>query len=304
MKKAVNRLAVATVAVALLAAFALYLRDSPRTDPLPQPAAAAAGNECDLSVVPRYGRGFRYCTFSDEFSGGRLDTSKWLTQQTSNSGYHSGAECFVDADKNVSVSEGMLNLTVQQEAAPFVCASPGGGYPTQYTSGSVSTWWRFSQTYGRFEIRARFPASQSAGLQSALWLYPQELKYGPWPHSGEIDIAETYSKYPDRAIPYLHYTQTGPDPTATNNDCLIDDVSEFHTYAAEWTPTSITITYDGATCLVHSWNPAAPLTKPAPFDQPFIVVLTQALGIGDNTFSPASTPLPATTQVDYVRVWS
>jgi hypothetical protein len=40
-----------------------------------------------------------------------------------------------------------------------------------------------------------------------------------------------------------------------------------------------------------------------PFDQPFMVVLTQALGITTNEFDPATTPLPATTQVDYVRVW-
>ena len=66
----------------------------------------------------------------------------------------------------------------------------------------------------------------------------------------------------------------------------------------------ITITYDGATCLVHKWNPAAPLKSPAPFRPGFIAVLTQALGIGDNAFDPATTPLPATTQVDYVHVWS
>ena len=40
-----------------------------------------------------------------------------------------------------------------------------------------------------------------------------------------------------------------------------------------------------------------------PFDQPFFVALTQALGVDTNVFNPATTPLPATTQVDYVRVW-
>jgi hypothetical protein len=56
--------------------------------------------------------------------------------------------------------------------------------------------------------------------------------------------------------------------------------------------------------VADSWNPAAPLVKPQPFDQPFFINLTQALGIGANLFDPATTPLPATTQVDYVRVWS
>jgi hypothetical protein len=47
----------------------------------------------------------------------------------------------------------------------------------------------------------------------------------------------------------------------------------------------------------------APQTKPQPFDQPFIIALTQLLGVSNNAFDPAKTPLPASTQVDYVRVW-
>ena len=50
-------------------------------------------------------------------------------------------------------------------------------------------------------------------------------------------------------------------------------------------------------------EPGAAAVKPAPFDQPFIVALTQALGVGANAVT-AATPLPATTQIDYVRVWS
>jgi hypothetical protein len=33
------------------------------------------------------------------------------------------------------------------------------------------------------------------------------------------------------------------------------------------------------------------------------VALSQALGINTNAFNPATTPLPATTSIDYVRVW-
>ena len=39
------------------------------------------------------------------------------------------------------------------------------------------------------------------------------------------------------------------------------------------------------------------------FDWPSFVALTQALGVGTNAFDPATTPVPATTQVDYVHVW-
>ena len=49
---------------------------------------------------------------------------------------------------------------------------------------------------------------------------------------------------------------------------------------------------------------AAPQVKPTPFNHPFFMILTQSLGMGANEFSPSSTPLPATTKVDWVKVWS
>lgn len=241
------------------------------------------------------------CSFDEEFDGTTLDPSRWIAQQTATSGYTSGlTACFVDSPDNVAVGGGVLSLTARREPAPFTCQDPNGAFTTSYTSGMVSTWDRFAQAYGRFEVRARVSAATAAGLQSALWLYPSDpARYGAWPLSGEIDIAEMFSRYPDRAVPYIHYAPASPDPNVTNTACLITDLAAFHTYAVEWTPTSIRIVYDGTTCLVDSWHPAAPLTGA----QPFMIVLTQALGIGGNAFDPATTPLPATTQVDYVRAW-
>ena len=246
------------------------------------------------------------CTFDDEFSGTALDTTNWATQVTASSGYHSGAECFVNSPNNVSVANGVLSLTVRKEDAPFTCHSrTGGDYTTQYTSGMVDTNGTFSQTYGRFEIRAKFPAPTFKGLQESLWLWPvNSTYYGPkWPMSGELDIAEMYSMYPTLAIPYIHYVPKTLDLKVTNNNCVIKDITQFHTYTLTWTPTNITIAFDGKTCTSDTkWNPLG-LVHPAPFDQPFFLNLTQALGVTKNLFDPLNTPLPATTQVDYVHVW-
>lgn len=214
-------------------------------------------------------------------------------------------ECFVNSPNNISVANGVLNLTVRQEAAPFTCVDPKGNYTTQYTSGAAMSFGKFSQAYGRFEVRAAFPAATVAGLQSSLWLWPNNpLQYGAYPASGEIDIAEEYSLHADRAIPYVHYVPAALDWSITNNYCTISDVSAFHDYVLNWTSTSLSVTFDGKQCISDTWNPASPLVKPQPFDQPFFINLTQALGIGSNVFNPATTPLPATTQIDYVRVWS
>jgi beta-glucanase (GH16 family) len=266
------------------------------------PHQGGSGPTCGGTTITKSTGGSWTCTFDDEFNGTSLDTSMWAPVVTAVNGYHSGAECFVNSANNISESGGYLNLTARAEATPFTCNSPTGSYTTQYTSGSVSSNGKFSQTYGRFEIRAAFPAATVAGLQTALWLYPNTQSYGSWPTSGEIDIAESYSQYPDRVIPYIHYTSSAPDPNVTNNNCLIT-ASAFHSYVLEWTTTQLTVSYDGTTCLVDNWTPAAPLVAPQPFNQPFFIALTQALGTGTNSFDPATTPLPATTRIDYVRAW-
>jgi beta-glucanase (GH16 family) len=242
------------------------------------------------------------CSFDDEFNGATLDTSKWVVQQTADGGYHSGLECFEDSPDNVSLSGGTLNLTAEEAASSFLC--PGEPlYYTQYTSGMVSTYQHFTQTDGLFEVRAKISGATTQGLQSSFWLYPAKSTYGAWPASGEIDIAELFSQYPTLAIPFVHYNNSASDPEATNDHCAIGDPSQFHTYAVQWTPQSLTFLYDGQACLVDHWSSASPLIDPAPFNEPFYICLTQALGIGTNEFIPGTTPLPATTSIDWVRVW-
>ncbi|HEY1988349.1 MAG TPA: glycoside hydrolase family 16 protein [Acidimicrobiales bacterium] len=251
------------------------------------------------------------CTFDSEFTGTSLNTKQWTPITTAGSGYLSGnVACFVNSPNNISVGNGYLSLTARKEAVPFLCQDPVGWFFTQYTSGTVATYGLFSQAYGRFEVKAKLPAATVAGLQSSLWLLPQnETQFGPWPASGEIDIAETFSEYPTLAIPTIHYNY---DPTnvnaaantniVSNNQCTIDP-TQFNDYVLEWTPTTMTMLYNGATCLVDHWIPSAPLIAPQPFNQPFFINLTQALGIGTNNFNPATTPLPATSEIQYVRVW-
>ena len=228
-------------------------------------------------------------------------------QQTATSGFTSGPTvCFMDNPNNVSVSGGTLNLTARQQAAPFACNDPLGNFTTQYTSGMVSTYGGFNQTYGLFEVRAKLPAAAVQGLQETFWLWPvNDTKYGrAWPYSGEIDFAEFYSLYPSNVVPYLHYVEAVNDPNVTAYNCTIADESAFHTYDLQWTPSSLIVYYDGKTCLTDNWDPAAPLTKPQPFDQPFFILLTQELGINSNAFEPGTTPLPATTQIKDVRIWA
>jgi beta-glucanase (GH16 family) len=218
-------------------------------------------------------------------------------------GVTAGGACFVNNPNNIGVSDGSLHLTVRQEAAPFVCKSSKGDFVATATAGQVTTSGIFAQTYGKFSIRARFPAAAAGGVHSALWLWPQD----PYTSGlvGEIDVAEVYSALNDRAIPYLHYSldKTTVDTTTntnifTNNYCLINDVTQYHTYTLDWSPGTLTISYDDQICLID--NVVA--LGPSPFDQSYFLTLTESLGVGTNA-PTASTTLPSTMDIDWVRVW-
>ena len=253
--------------------------------------------------LPRDGGGTWECAFSDEFDGDALDRTAWTPQLTAVGSFENGRECFIDDPDNIAVQDGALVLTVRRERSYLRC--PGIGR-TRYTSGMVSLrptpeGAGFAQAYGRYEVRARVTGAPVRGLQESIWMYPVTPRW-VWPLSGEIDIAEIFHRYPDRAIPFVHHGNV-LDPNRTNNHCLVDDISAFHDYVLEWTPESIRILYDGELCLEDRWVPLPPLTGRQPFDEPFYLVLTQALGVGENAFDVNVTPLPASTVVDHVRIW-
>ncbi|WP_205473335.1 glycoside hydrolase family 16 protein [Nocardioides sp. SYSU D00038] len=294
------------VAVALVLPAPLLLPvaagDPAPADAAPGVAAAApqAADACGTRRTKANGVAWR-CSFSDDFSGSSLDRDKWAVTTTAETGYRLADECFVDDRTTVAVSGGKLRLTARRLPTARTCTDPvSGNFATRWTAGMVHTRGQFSQSYGLYEIRARFPAIQQPGLHSALWFYPEKFWYGPGA-SGEIDLVEHYSFMPRRVIPSLLYRPATP-VQQSGPGCFIDSLLTFHTYQLEWTPTRMTMTYDGKPCWSTSWTPAAPLTAPAPFDRPFVTVLTQGLGSGVNAPGPYL-PGVATMEVEYVRAW-
>jgi beta-glucanase (GH16 family) len=297
--------------ISLLAAATLLLPlavvGSAQAKGKPQPsgttAPAATGPVCGDVVLLKPDGSPWTCSFADDFDGRSLDATKWTPQLSSALGQTMSGECRVDSPSNLSVSKGSLHLTARRAAEPFFCSTPTGGYWTRYSAAGVSSGHKFSQAYGRVEMRVRFPSTRVAGAQATMWLYPQQLTYGAWPASGEIDLAEWYSVRPDYVMPLLHYLGDSDDPMRANWFCTVGDVTDFHTYAMVWTPQAISFVYDGKTCMTNSaWSPDGLLTPPAPFDKPFFLLMNQGVGANGNAVTD-DTPLPATTDVDYVRVW-
>lgn len=249
------------------------------------------------TLLPKSSGGNWSCSFVDNFDGSSLDTNKWVAQNTALSGFFVGSTCFLPGE-GYAVGSGELRLTLTKRA-PFDCKTPWGSVPAEYVGGAVSTYSKFSQTYGRFEARMKFPSYTGAGLHGGFWMNPQVRTYGAWPASGEIDVAEWFSGLADKAYPSLHYT--GRTTADTGWNCSIGAADVFHTFAVEWFSTHMDFYYDGKLCFSRSWYPTD-VTPPAPFDHAFLPSLLAVAGQGWNA-PTAETPTTATTTVDYVKVW-
>ena len=109
--------------------------------------------------------------FADEFNGGRLDVAKWDDHNPEWPGRKPG----LFSKDNVSVADGLLNLTAKAEDLPGEPA----GYHT-YTTAAVKS--KTPVLYGYFEIRAK-PMKSAAS--SAFWFYNNTKE--SWT---EIDVFE------------------------------------------------------------------------------------------------------------------
>lgn len=240
------------------------------------------------------------CTFDDEFNGTQLDTSKWVASQSFVTGDSSMYACYANTPQTVSESNGALHLSVVKVSTPTWC--PGGLPASNYAAGSVATYHTFSQEYGMFEARIRVQASSTPGLNETFWLYPDD-RYSTItkPNTGEIDVSQTFSSDPANTYPYLHYAAGGVSGGTVVGDNIAQCAAPrgvWNTYNLVWTPTSITISVNGVTCLVNtSGSPT--------FQKREMLAFTQALGTPGllNDGPTVDTALPSTMDVDYVRVW-
>ncbi|HWJ11799.1 MAG TPA: glycoside hydrolase family 16 protein [Nocardioides sp.] len=285
----------AMVGAGLLAA-ALTVPLAP-SSPVPAASSAPPGvskPDCGARIA-KPGGGNWSCTLADQFSGSALDGNVWTGMTVAGD----GDLCMVNTPKTIAVSGGALHLSAVPTDASTQCPLRADGTRAAYASGWATTYRRFSQQYGRFEARMRVQAASAPGLHEAFWLWP-DTRYGadsPWPDSGEIDIAETYSTHPDLVVPFLHYADDrlgSVDGLNTAWNCP-SSRGEWHTYVLEWFADRLTISVDGRTCLTNTAGASS-------FQKRFIVNLTQFLGGGSNQYD-GRMPLPATMDVDWVKVW-
>ena len=284
------------LAAALVAAIAAFGAPAAVLAPAQGAAGATSTDACGVQPLKDDGTPWQ-CTFHDDFSGSALDRSLWVPQTAFSTGTLFAFACYLDSPDVISVADGSLNLTVRKLPKAVSCSN-NPLLSSRYVAGMVSTYHLFSQQFGRFEARIRNTATTVPGLHEAFWMWPDD-RYSEidWPNSGEIDVSETYSVYPNLSIPFLHYSADagGAQPGVNTAWNCTARRGEWNTYTLVWSPSRLEILVNGTSCLVNTSGDFA-------FMKPYIVALTEGLGNGKNALK-WNTPLPATMSVDYVRVW-
>lgn len=235
-------------------------------------------------------------TFEDNFDGSTLDLSKWSPH---GSNFWDKRVHFTR--DNVLLGEGVARLRLEKKAGRHN-DSPDGAL-TEYATGWLESYGRWSQRYGYFEVRVKLPIAPS--MFPAFWLMPER---GPaeWPKHRrtdtkdggmEIDVFEGQSIWgPYRTTfgahfdGYVKYHKTAGTSVHYNQP----DAQGFLTIGLLWTPGHISVFSLGRK--QGSWDSPRVSSVPS-----YLIFDLLPGGFEYDPLDPAT--LPADLIIDYVRVW-
>ncbi|WP_036961472.1 glycoside hydrolase family 16 protein [Promicromonospora kroppenstedtii] len=233
-------------------------------------------------------------TWSDEFNGaaGSAPNAANWNHETGAGGWgNNELQNYVNSRQNSALDgNGNLVITARQDGS--------GGY----TSARLTTKGKVQPQYGRLEARIKIPRGQ--GIWPAFWMLGGQFPGTPWPNSGEIDIMENIGREPHLVHGTLHgpgYSGGNPITGQYMHPQGWSFADDFHTFAVDWSPNSITWLVDGNA--YQTFTPANTGGNPWVFNQPFFFILNVAVGGNWPGYPDGSTQFPQQMIVDYVRVY-
>lgn len=248
-----------------------------------------------------HGKGFTYSeelsydlVWSDEFDEDGSPNSEYWKYDTGGSGWGNNELQYYTED-NVMIKDGILEIEARQEEYSN----------RQYTSTRLVSQNEGSFLYGIVEVRAKLP--EGVGTWPAIWMLPTNLKYGGWPHSGEIDIMEHVGYEMNKIHGTVHTATFNHNKNSQKgSSMLVEDVANtFHVYKIEWLPDKINFFIDDEQyfSFENKWL-ECPTSKEWPFDQEFHLLLNIAVG-GDwgGQKGVDEDIWPQTMEIDYVRLY-
>lgn len=229
--------------------------------------------------------------WNDEFSGSELDTDNW-TYEVQNAGWvNNELQAYVKGNGVATVADGTLSIT---------CKKVDGKVVSARLYAKKATGWK----YGWFEARIKLPTGK--GTWPAFWMMPVNYDdaTNPWPGCGEIDIMEEVGYNANYVSSTIHCGKYNNSGTSTEHTemFLSGAQDDFHVYACEWSEKYLRFYVDGKQTLAYANDGTG--KEAWPFDNAFYVILNLAWGGSWGGLQGVDeSALPATMQVDYVRVF-
>ena len=231
----------------------------------------------------------RKLIWSDEFSvNGKPDSTKWSFSGRGKADW----KCYcADDTATAFVKDGFLYLNG--------ILSKDASDTAKYQTGCIETKGKFSFKYGKLEVRAKL--SQGQGSWPAIWLLGEN---GNWPNNGEIDVMEHLNFdtifYQTMHSYYIDKLKNKNNPKYFTTAPF--KVNEFNTFGMEWYPDRIDLLVNGQKTFSYPRLQNDSTHSQWPFDQPFYIILDQALG-GNWPGPVNNNDLPQQMIVDWVRVY-
>lgn len=219
--------------------------------------------------------------WNDEFTGTKLDTTKWNNDGATGGGGYGNGELQNYQMEYSEVKNGnfIIKPQIQWDLSTNKYVNDSAYSTKIWTKG------QYSLKYGKVEFRVKLPKAQ--GTWAAAWMLGEN--YG-WPTCGEIDILETTSQAAKTRIPQsLHTKRFNGMSTSTGNihydSTVATATSEYHTYGVVWTEDTITFTIDGKETGVYDPNAYKASGTGGtdditiwPYNQNFYLILNCAIG--------------------------
>lgn len=231
--------------------------------------------------------------WSDEFDGAAGDApdpANW-NHETGDHGWgNQELQNYTESRENSALDgDGNLVITARQEA------------DGSYTSARMTTQNNVEHSFGRVEARVQLPSGQ--GIWPAFWMLGSDFPETEWPDSGEIDIMEFIGS----DVGTVHGTVHGPGYSGGEGVGASYDHPEggdfsddFHVFAIDWEPGSITWSVDG---VPFNTITSEDVGGEWVYDQEFFMILNVAVGGEWPGYPDETTEFPQEMKVDYVRVY-
>lgn len=234
-------------------------------------------------------------TFEDNFDS--YDTSKWINHHDNGvRAIWSNKELQWYRDENVKVTGGKLQLIARKEK--IFGKDPESEKFFDYTSGMICNSWSFTQPYGKWEIRVKFPFRK--GFWPAFYLCPKQRPTLP-----EVDVFEYFGIQENSISCNLHYgidypggINKDPGPPfyyVKSKELFGEFVEKWMIWSVEIYPERIIWKLDGK--IVFESNEGIP-TAPM-----YMIANVAVKDFADNNYIVDDRDMPYVMEIDYVKIY-